>query len=529
VTSRLVVTALGALLLLAAPAGAADVNPDQAFFGSMSYLDNDSANNAVTVSAVNDKLHFVDSVVMTTTGACTQPADKHIVDCPAAGETGLQVNLGGGNDNFNASSVNGLTYWVVGEAGGDSIATADLVDFLTGGPGDDFLYAYDGNDTLTDGQVVFLGSTSPGSGTDEMYGMEGNDTFDMDVYATGGAGNDKHDGGNGIDTADYADRTAAITADLTAQTGGQAGETDKLIAIESVIGGSAGDTLRGAGTNDRLNGGPGDDVLDGRGGADTLIGGTGVDTVSYAAVAGPVTVSLDGTAGDGAANENDNVGADVERLEGTAAGDGLTGGAIANTIWGLAGADTIEGGDGGDTLDGGAGADAISAGPGNDTVLARDGEKDSIACGTGEDSVTADASDDVFGDCETVSRPPVEAAPTATPTPAPGAAPTPTPTPTPPVVHGRIAVGTSKAKVDAKGRVTIKLTCTLAPCAGRLTLARKGKKLGSAPFTLAKGASKRVRVKVGRKLLRRVKSVKADATASGAGLTTAIRRVTLRR
>jgi Ca2+-binding RTX toxin-like protein len=523
-----VAMAVGALAL-PAPALAGRVSADGSIIASLAYVDDDSVNNTVTLGYAADKLRFDDSVAITTQMPCTQPADTTIADCPAAGETSVSVNLSGGTDSFNGSSISTLTFIAAGETGNDTISTGSLADVLLGGPDNDKLYGYGGADILTDGAFSFgFGATLAGSGTDELYGMEGDDRFWMDHYATGGAGNDKHDGGNGVDSAEYNDRTAPVTVNLAAGTGGQAGETDTLLAIEKVIGGSAADLLTGNALVNTLDGGPGDDRLDGAAGADTLIGGTGVDTVSYAALAGPVTVTLDDQAGDGPSGENDNVRADVERVEGTAAGDKMTGSGGDNFLLGGTGADTLSGGPGLDTIDGGAGADALEGNDGDDTILARDGVKDTISCGTGNDTVTADELDEVFGDCETVSRPDPVVEPTPSPAPAPTTAPAATPTPAP-LALGRVAIATAKAKVDRKGRVTIRLTCAVARCTGRLTLRRKAKRLGSAAFDIAAGGTARVRVKVGRTLLRRVRTLKVDATAAGVGMTSATKRVQLRR
>ena len=73
-----------------------------------------------------------------------------------------------------------------------------------------------------------------------------------------------------------------------------------------MIGGDGNDTLTGdAGDND-LWGWDGNDTIDGRGGADDMGGMNGIDTITYATHTAPLTVTLDGAVGDGAAGENDN-------------------------------------------------------------------------------------------------------------------------------------------------------------------------------------------------------------------------------
>jgi Ca2+-binding RTX toxin-like protein len=71
-----------------------------------------------------------------------------------------------------------------------------------------------------------------------------------------------------------------VTVDLASGApAGEAGEGDSLVSVESVSGGSAGDTLRGTDGFNSLTGRDGDDTLDGRGGGDGLFSGDGDDTV----------------------------------------------------------------------------------------------------------------------------------------------------------------------------------------------------------------------------------------------------------
>ena len=91
------------------------------------------------------------------------------------------------------------------------------------------------------------------------------------------------------------------------------------------------DTLEGGAGADLLAAGPGADTLDGGDGNDTLTGecdqqpcpspaggdditgGDGFDLFRYESYGpGDVTITLDGTANDGASGEGDNVRADVE-------------------------------------------------------------------------------------------------------------------------------------------------------------------------------------------------------------------------
>jgi hypothetical protein len=159
----------------------------------------------------------------------------------------------------------------------------------------------DGND------VIRTGSPTGALNTD-VAGGNGNDV----IYP--GAGEDWIEGGAGTDTVSYEGRFIAITADLSAGTGGQAGETDHYSNVENLTGGGSTDTLTGnAGANvldggtaclfancallisgaDTLHGGGGNDTLRGQAGADTLYGEAGVDTLH----GGAGFDTLDGGAG----------------------------------------------------------------------------------------------------------------------------------------------------------------------------------------------------------------------------------------
>jgi hypothetical protein len=130
----------------------------------------------------------------------------------------------------------------------------------------------------------------------------------------GGAGNDTYIGGIGIDTVRYTSATTGITVDMAAgtATGNEIGN-DSLSGIENIIGGQAGDTLRGdalandidgytgddliegAGGNDTLTGRAGNDTLNGGSGNDSLVGGEGSDTASFSGVRAGYTVTWSST------------------------------------------------------------------------------------------------------------------------------------------------------------------------------------------------------------------------------------------
>lgn len=153
------------------------------------------------------------------------------------------------------------------------------------------------------------------------------------------------------------------------------------------------DVLDGGFGDDKLDGGAGDDTLTANLGVDIYRGGTGIDALSYAAYTSPVRVTVGaGGADDGSVGETDDVGGDIERVDGGTGGD---------TLIGSAGNDLLYGNDGGDILDGGAGADLLAGGADNDTVAARDGVADLISCGDGADALTGDQLD-AADSCESV-------------------------------------------------------------------------------------------------------------------------------
>ncbi len=159
------------------------------------------------------------------------------------------------------------------------------VENLTGGRGNDVLTGNAVTNVLSGGLGVctLLGPCTTG-GDDTLNGLGGNDRLD------GGMGADTLNGGSGIDFADYANRTAAITADIdNAADDGAAGEGDTIgTSVEGILGGSGDDTLTGSAGDNLLSGGAGsdslhglqgNDILDGVSGpADFTDGGTGTDT-----------------------------------------------------------------------------------------------------------------------------------------------------------------------------------------------------------------------------------------------------------
>jgi Ca2+-binding RTX toxin-like protein len=283
----------------------------------------------------------------------------------------------------------------------------------------------------------------------------GNDRL-MAAWMSGGGGDDvlmdragaqRFSGGAGDDTATYADRNQAITADPDGIVGddGAAGEGDTIDTdVENLHGGAGEDQLRaggsgallvGAAGDDLLQGGPGDDTLDGGQGDDLMVGGPGKDA-DYSERQAAVTVSSDDRADDGEADEYDDVSSDVEDL---------IGGSDDDLLVGNAGDGLLDGGPGDDDLDGGAGADQLVGGPGADAVdysqraaavsvsfngIADDGSAEDNGPG-GRDLVSADTEIAIGGSgpdvlsaarspsCSSASAAPTASAATAARTPCP--------------------------------------------------------------------------------------------------------------
>ena len=141
-----------------------------------------------------------------------------------------------------------------------------------------------------------------------------------------GPGGDDVAGGAGVDTMDYSRRVESLYVELSGAsefgdaTDGPEGARDSIDAdVENVIGGTDDDWLLGRAADNHLAGEGGDDLLTGEAGADVLAGGAGADIVDYVDRAAPLTIDLDGVAGDDVFVLGHSVGADVEGIWGLCA------------------------------------------------------------------------------------------------------------------------------------------------------------------------------------------------------------------
>jgi Ca2+-binding RTX toxin-like protein len=369
----------------------------------------------------------------------------------------------GGTDTINAAAVTTDTtidfanghYIIAGQegffgggSGGDPMArmienvfTGDGGDTVVGNIANNWLRGMRGNDTLSggDGNDWLDG----GEGVDNLYGERGDDML-VATYERNFAV-EIMDGGEDNDTANFAAFTKAIRGDLadrsvkTRDTGDLETGTWRRIAnlnsVENLIGGSAGDQLRGNSVGNRIEGGGGNDILHGRAGDDVLVGGLGADAVNGEAGDDMLIGTYELNSGydtlDGGAN-NDSVdfasfdkaiwvdlewaevhtrdGADlttgtwrqvadlvsIENVRTGAGADEIRGDGVANGVEGGAGADVIYGRGGNDTLYGGFGSRAAATGfDGNDTINGDDGD-DLIVVLWGNDVVHGGANNDTL-------------------------------------------------------------------------------------------------------------------------------------
>jgi serralysin len=171
---------------------------------------------------------------------------------------------GTGQDTSNYTTITNKVYVDLRSGGGfvNGVLTDLLssIENVVGGSNDDTLVGTDADNNVLSG----------GAGSDVLFGMAGNDTL------LGGSANigqyNQLWGGDGSDTASYAQTTARVYADLNVVAGwvdngsGTLVLTDVYNSIENLAGGSGADSLVGnAAAND----------ITGAGGADILYANTG--------------------------------------------------------------------------------------------------------------------------------------------------------------------------------------------------------------------------------------------------------------
>jgi Ca2+-binding RTX toxin-like protein len=215
--------------------------------------------------------------------------------------TGVEVAviaLGDGADHVTSSARAAVGIYAGG--GDDVLVGRGSVDVLAGGAGSDLVKGAGGSDVLYGhAPDQIFGFDVPGVGADDGSGHDtlmGGDGADL-LY--GSLGDDRIDGGEGIDTVSYADAPGAVDIDLRhlRQHTGAAG-VDTLVSVENVIGGSGGDHLRGDDGVNLLSGGGGDDTIEGGDGSDVMSGGSGTDVFVFSAAHDSGDAIIDLGAGD---------------------------------------------------------------------------------------------------------------------------------------------------------------------------------------------------------------------------------------
>jgi Ca2+-binding RTX toxin-like protein len=562
-----------AVALCAVPAAAEAATAAVDGTGKLTYTAVAGETNHLTVAPGGSGYTVTDTGATITAGTgCI--GSGGMVTC--SGVLSLNV-LAGDSDDIVDTSAAPITTTVDGAAGADEISTgtaADTInaggdfdtvdgglgsDILTGGPGSDVVsYAshsasepvsIDLDGTQDDGCSSCGENDRIGADFESLLGGAGADTLvgnGVPNYLSGGFGSDTITGGGGSDYIAYFDRSDPITLDFaTGNFGNTAiGEHDTITdTIVNGIGGTGSDRFVGNAAANVLWGGwsgfggehpDGDDTMRGGGGADMFVGDAGNDTVEYSdrAAGTSLSLTLDGTANDGAPGENDNLTTSIENVTGGAGGDTITGDLGPNK------------------LDGGPGMDLLEGGPGDDTLTARDGAVDQLVCGGGTDGGTADDSDTIATDCEAVALPPPPSDPPATDPPATdppaGDPPTdPAQRTEPPRNSQPPRIPSQTASVTRNGVALVKLVCPAdsggcsgtvalelieaAPAPGRGKIAvsarRRRVSIGRSRFKAKAGKTTTVRVRLskrgrqrilrGRKKTRRVRLSTTTRTADG--------------
>lgn len=252
-----------------------------------------------------------------------------------------------------------------------------------------------------------------------------------------------------------------------------------------------------------LDGGSGDDVFYTPvvGPADDIIGGPGRDRIDYSHRRAPPDAGVrvfsgflgSGQFTDGHEGREDRVGADVERVEGTAFADNIAAPnqSVGTSIVGHAGADVLLGTPNADVL--------VGRESGSQTVAA-----DTLRCGAGADDTAVMDLQDSQVDCENLSIAAIDEG-------------------------GILSIRTRRARVR-RGVVTLRLYCPASSktrCRGRLSLRSKGRTLGSVRYRLGRGRSAAVRVPVAAEARGTARATAIERDSKGRPKTT-VKRLTLR-
>ncbi|MEA2219655.1 MAG: hypothetical protein QOJ35_2281 [Solirubrobacteraceae bacterium] len=399
---RVALSVLAALLAaaMAAPAAHAATITHAVGSATEGFAADPGEVNHVTVVRDGDSWVYADTgATLGAGGDCTLAAQT--VRCPATGVTTVTVDLGDGNDDANVQTPTVATM-LFGRAGDDTITGGGGNDVMIGGTGSDTLMGGGGDDIITAEDSPNAPTTSAnvldgGPGADQLFGAAGPDDLrggdGNDTELRGYGGNDVIDGGAGADTLSGG-------ADNDTLHGGDGNDVlgvDTRVGADGAPSDGGDDVMLGEGGDDLLR--PGLGPTPGSTDADVISGGPGHDTVSYDRRTDAIAAGIGGPALDGAANERDDIGLDVERLVGGSGDDTLTASPAGSELDGGPGSDTLDGGGGADMLDGGAdaGNDELHGGGGVDTLIGNAGN-DTLDGGDGSDTLMGgDDADTVMG------------------------------------------------------------------------------------------------------------------------------------
>ncbi|WP_309233804.1 hypothetical protein [Conexibacter sp. W3-3-2] len=200
---------------------------------------------------------------------------------------------------------------VNGTSSADVLTGNDANNTLRGGSGADTLNGAGGDDVLVPGDDTVADTVNGGPGRD-VFSTPGVRGFGFPAPRTQD-GPDTFDGGDGVDRADYGERTQALNVtlgdaaandgvvDVDPNTVGNQGEGDTITNTEAVVGGTAADTLTGTPEADDIAGGAGADTIATLGGDDVVRTRDNVkDTISCGG--GTDTALIDAADNDSAAN-----------------------------------------------------------------------------------------------------------------------------------------------------------------------------------------------------------------------------------
>jgi Ca2+-binding RTX toxin-like protein len=292
-----------------------------------------------------------------------------------------------GHDNLNGGLGNDS---LEGGDGDDTLTGSTGDDSLAGGAGLDWAYYNGAGSAVTINLATTAAQNTGGAGTDTLntiehvLGSNYNDTLTGNSAANqldGGAGNDTIDGGLGNDTmkGGSGNDTYIVNAAGDVIIEGAGGGTDSVLSsvTHTLAANVEHLTLTGVGNAsangntlaNSLTGNSGNNTLNGGTGNDTMIGGLGNDTYVVNAAGDVVTEGVGAGTDTVQASTSHTLGANVEHLTLTGAGNSSgNGNSLDNILTGNSKNNALNGGTGNDTMVGGAGNDTYSVNAAGDIV-----------------------------------------------------------------------------------------------------------------------------------------------------------------